>query len=104
VFFEATCARRRGRLLTKAQHDRAWVQGLLLINEQRDPELMRVVRVARLVDQTGLTKDILPPLHDAQVVAVRPGWWTITGFERLVEPPPGESACFQQSWFLQPVR
>jgi hypothetical protein len=77
VFFEATCARRQGRLLSKAQRDRARVRGLLLIDEQRDPELMRVVRVARLVEKTTLTTDVLPPLHDAQVVAVRPGWWTI---------------------------
>lgn len=104
VFFEATCARRQGRLLSKAQRDRAWVRGLLLIDEQRDPELMRVVRVARLVEKTTLTTDVLPPLHDAQVVAVRPCWWTITGFERIVQPPPGETACFQQSWFLQPFR
>ena len=103
VFFEATCARYQGRLLSKAQRDRGWVRGLLLIAEQRDAELLRVVRVARLVEKSKLTTDVLPPLHDAQVVAVRPGWWTITGFERLVEPPPGEAVCYQQSWFLQPI-
>jgi hypothetical protein len=105
--FEATCARREGRLLSKAQRDRAWVRGVLVISEQRDNELNRVVRVARLLEPDQINQaDALPPLHDAQMVEVRPDWWTITGFERVEchGAGPGEKACYQQSWFMVPVK
>ena len=103
MLFDAARARRNGRLLTKGQRDREWVRGVLLIDEERDAELMRIVRVARLVEPVKRS-DLLPPLRDVQVVAVRPGWWTLTGFERITEPPPGDTACYQQSWFMEPVR
>jgi hypothetical protein len=107
VEFEATCARREGRLLSKAQRDRAWVRGLLVISEQRDSELHRIVRVARLLKTGHISPDdVLSPLRDAQVVEVRPDWWTITGFERVEckGAGPGEKACYQQSWFMVPVK
>jgi hypothetical protein len=104
VHFEVARARLNGRLLSKGQRDRGWVAGELEIAEQHDGELQRVVRVARLLECAATRTDALPPLHDAQLVAARSGWWTISGFERLPDTVPGQTACYQQSWFLVPVK
>lgn len=108
VLFEAAPARRHGKLLNKFQRDRGWVKGHLLVEERHDAELHRMTRVARLVAATtgGVTnRDMLPVLHDAQLIAASTDWWTITGYERLPAegPVPGELVCFQQSWFLVPA-
>jgi hypothetical protein len=51
----------------------------------------------------GVIADVLPPLHDVDVVEIRPNWWTLTGFERIADSLPGEPTCCQQSWFLVPI-
>jgi hypothetical protein len=63
VVVTATRARERGRLLSKYQRDRQWCDGELTVSEDRDSELRRIVRVARLVHGSH---DIIPPLLDAK--------------------------------------
>lgn len=96
----ATCARSAGRILSKYQRDRAWREGMLTIVEERDADLRRVVRVARL--RYG-DRDVLPPLFDAQVVTLTEGAWSITGYERVPNDTVGDLVAYQQSWIVAPV-
>jgi hypothetical protein len=102
VQVNATRARDKGRLLSKFQRDRRWREGTLTIIEERDPELHRVLRVARLKQPDGT--DVLPPLLDATIIAMTVDQWSITGFERLEEERVGgDAVCYQQSWLITPV-
>lgn len=78
---EVARARTEGRLLSKYQRDRTWQKGELTVRDAPDPEVHRIVRIAHLrgADQT----DILPPLHDVQLIELCAGWWTLTGYERI---------------------
>ena len=98
---EVARARTEGLLLSKYQRDRTWQRGELSVKEGPDPELHRVVRIAHLRGPGSV--DIVPPLHDVQLIELRAGWWTLTGYERIEGSVPGQMVCFQQSWFLVPV-
>jgi hypothetical protein len=101
VHVKVTCARNRGRVLSKFQRDRAWRSGEVVIREQQDSELHRAVRVATLMHEG---REVLPPLIDVQVVEMTSDWWTLTGFERIEVEPLAEVTAFQQSWFVVPAR
>lgn len=105
--FIAACLRREGRLLSKFQTERAWRRGELDVQEAFDKEAHRVVRVARFLEPDNPNPtDVFPPLHDVQLVCIRRGgWWTMTGYERVltVTGMPSQPVSFQQSWALEPV-
>lgn len=99
--FEVFPKRRAGKLLPKHVFWTGKVVGDLFITEVLDPELGRHVRCAKVMD--GL-RELPPPLLDAVLVAAKPDWWTITGWERgpdALGQPSGRA--YQQSWVLIPV-
>jgi hypothetical protein len=99
VVVPATRARDKGRLLSKYQRDRQWRDGELTVSEDRDAELRRIMRVARLVHGS---RDIFLPLLDATLIEMRSGLWTLTGFERVPDDALGELVAYQQSWLVMP--
>jgi len=101
--FEAALARQEGILMSMHQRNCSWRRGFLSIKEMPDPELHRVVRVARFHEGRLDGPDLHPPLFDATVIEARVDWWTVTGFERVPTGAGTRSASFQQSWFLKPV-
>ncbi len=46
---------------------------------------------------------VLRPLLDAVLVAARPAWWTMAGWEGRRTRSRRKGAAFQQSWLLMPV-
>jgi hypothetical protein len=75
------------------------VQGDLYVKEEHDDELNRVTKMATIIDPSS-HKVLAKPLHDVVLISVEPGWWTITGWERVIEG--GQVRAFQQSWILIP--
>ena len=99
--FEVYPRRRAGQLLPKHVMWSGKVVGDLFITEVLDPELGRHVRCALVKDGP---RDLLPPLLDAVLVAAKPDWWTMTGWERGPDALGQPSGCaYQQSWILIPV-
>lgn len=99
--FEVFPKRRAGKLLPKHVFWAGKVVGDLFISEVMDPELGRHVRCATVMDGP---RELLPPLLDAMLVAAKPDWWTMTGWERGPDALGQPSGCaYQQSWVLIPV-
>jgi hypothetical protein len=101
--FNAYPMRRAGKLLPRFLMWTGEVTGDLYVSELRDIELNRAVRVATMRESPG-GEPLLPPLLDAVLVAAKPDWWTLTGWERIEDGggAPG-AVAFQQSWVLIPV-
>ena len=96
--------RLRGQLLPRWAFNNGFVRGRLLVNEQRDDELRRNVRVARFVDPSNVLRDLIAPLHDVVLVSCRPDWWTLTGYEVAIESTLGSTVHYRQSWILVPAQ
>jgi hypothetical protein len=47
------------------------------------------------------SRELLPSLLDATLVAVKPDWWTMTGWERSLDAT-APSRAYVQSWILIP--
>lgn len=66
-----------------------------------DPHLRRPVRIAKLTRSAdGLRPELIPPLYDAQVIALGALGATITGIERLT-PQRGGLVEVAQSWWVR---
>jgi len=92
--------RSRGRPLPR--HELAnwppWI-GDLRIEEIRDEELMRYVRVARvLVLDRPRALEALGVLYERQIIAMSPQAFSLGGFERVGDQ------CYAQSWLVRPVK
>jgi hypothetical protein len=101
VLFNVRTSRQKGRLRPRDQFIAdPGVSGILVVDEVRHPDLNRVTRRARLIDDRGQELPV-SPIIDAALVSARPGWWVMTGFERVDDG----LACrdFAQSWVLVPV-
>ncbi len=99
--FEVFPKRRAGVLLPKHVFWAGKVVGDLYVEEARDAELGRHVRRAVVKDGQ---KDLLPSLLDVVLVAAKPDWWVMTGWERGPDAVGHPDGCaFQQSWVLIPV-
>jgi hypothetical protein len=69
--------------------------GDLRVEQLYDEELLRHLRLARLVDiARSAGPDALPALYDPVLVAMSPQAFTLMGFERI------EGAEFAQSWLV----
>lgn len=77
----------KGRFLrTKARHSMAKYIGTLSVAEARDTHLQRTTRVARLISLIdGNITDVLPALHDAQVLYIKDNRMRMRGFEVIDE-------------------
>ena len=96
--FRVLRLRQRGRVLPR----RLWQAyaphvGDLRVEQLYDEELLRHLRLARLVD-VGRTAgpDALPALYDPVLVAMSPQAFTLMGFERI------EGVEYAQSWLVMP--
>lgn len=89
----------RGMLMPKHRHGMLKRHvGQLLISEAKDTVRRRRTRLARLVCERD--QDAILPLHDAEVVAIGPGYMVISGLERhedILRPP----IEYAQSWWVE---
>lgn len=98
--FEVFPKRRDGKLLPKHVFWSGKVVGDLYVTEIRDAELGRHVRCATVKDGA---KELMLPLLDVVLVAAKPDWWVMTGWERKAEAVGQPGCAYQQSWVLIPV-
>ena len=88
--------RHRGRPLPKREWcNRTPVAGDLRVEQLYDDELLRHVRIARLVSYARtVDPDDLPTLYDPALIAMSPQAFTLAGYERI------EGADYAQSWLV----
>lgn len=77
------------------------VRGELYVREEHDAELNRATRMATIIDPAS-HKVLAKPLLDVALLSVKPDWWTMTGWERVIEDTTGQTRAYQQSWILIP--
>jgi len=99
--FDVYPLRREGRLIPHHARWAGGVRGDLFVKEDHDAELNRSVRIATVVASNPYHQ-LLPPLLDATLVAAKPDWWTMTGWERSAEPTGVQPRAYVQSWILIP--
>ena len=92
--------RREGAVLPRHVMWSTKVRGDLYITEERDAELHRTTRVARVRSEGS---ELVEPLRDVMVVSAKPDWWTLTGWERIDSGSLGSVRTFQQSWVMIPA-
>jgi hypothetical protein len=74
------------------------VAGDVRIEYLLDRVRLRHLRIARLVDDASpMGRELLPMLLDVQIVAMSPGAFTLSGFERA------DGAEYAQSWLAFPA-
>ena len=88
--------RHRGRVLPRREWQaHAPRVGDLRVEQLYDEELLRHLRLARLVDVLRTAgPDALPALYDPVLVAMSPQAFTLMGFERI------EGVEYAQSWLV----
>lgn len=86
--------RHRGRPLPKREWaNRTPVVGELRVEQLYDDELLRHIRIARLISLVRVTgPEELPVLYDPVLIAMSPQAFTLAGFERI------DGADYAQSW------
>jgi len=92
--------RARGRVTPwRSIANAAPVVGELRVEEVRDSELGRYVRIATFlaVDWRGTDAPLLPTLLDVRIIAMSPLAFTLTGFERI------DGVEYAQSWLVVPA-
>lgn len=78
------------------------VRGILRLREEYAQDLMRLCRVAELIDPgTGQSVEGVLPLYDAQLIAADGFSWTLTGFERFWDA--GRLIDYAQTWLVDPA-
>lgn len=75
------------------------VRGTLIVGERHVHDLGRHSRVAEIQVEAG---ESLPPLHDCMLLKAGPGFWSMTGFERI-EDATGRITDYVQTWVLCPL-
>ena len=101
MMFDVVPVRREGALLPRHVMWSGKVRGRLYVRETHDPELNRSIRVAQLLDEHDAS--VLPPLLDVVLLAAKPDWITLTGWERSELSVLATARAFQQSWILIPA-
>ncbi len=94
--FKVLRLRYRGRPLPKREWgNRTPVVGDLRVEQLYDDELLRHVRIARLVSLIRVVDpEELPTLYDPVLIAMSPQAFTLAGFERI------DGADYAQSWLV----
>ena len=101
--FKVYRCREEGRAIPLHLRWNRHAQGELYVEEDRDPALHRVVRIARIVrDVNTLKVDQLPALRDPVLLSAKSSMWTITGWELIEVGVDNEPRAYQQSWILVP--
>ena len=89
----------QGRPLSRAElaNRPPWI-GDLRIEEMRDEQMMRYVRMARvLVLDRPRAIDVLAELYEPQIIAMSPQAFTLSGYERVAD------RCYAQSWLVREI-
>jgi len=97
--FAVVPMRCRGRPLPQAElaNRSPWI-GDLRIEEIRDEQLMRYVRMARVIDlDRPRATNVLAELYEPQIVAMSPQAFTLSGYERIGDQ------CYAQSWLVREI-
>ena len=97
MYFAVVPIRCQGRPILRAEiaNRSPWV-GDLRNEEIRDEQLMRYVRIARvLVLDRPRAADVLGELFEPQIIAMSPQAFTLSGLERLGDQ------CYAQSWLVR---
>ena len=94
--------RKEGPLLSRHVMWAGKVRGALFVLEERDVELHRSIRVAKII-RTAPHAQLLPALFDAVLIGAQPDWWTITGWERIEDGISDRARAYAQSWILIPT-
>ena len=99
--FSVVCMRRNGVPIAKEKLARQPVAvGELLVMEHLDAALGRTIRVARLKNpRRPRDGNLLPALHDVQLLWVAPQGMTLDGFERIEVDK--LTTDFAQSWWCR---
>ena len=94
--FHVLRLRYRGRPIPKREWaNRTLVIGDLRVEQLYDEELLRHIRIARLVSLTRVRDpEDFPALHDPVLIAMSPQAFTLAGYERI------DGADFAQSWLV----
>ena len=94
--FRVLRLRHRGRALPRREWQaREPHEGDLRVEQLYDEDLLRHLRLARLVDiRRSAGPDALPALYDPMLVAMSPQAFTLMGFERI------EGVDYAQSWLV----
>ena len=94
--FRVLRLRHRGRPLPRREWQGREPQvGDLRVEQLYDEELLRHLRLARLVDiQRTAGHEALPALYDPVLVAMKPQAFTLMGFERI------QGVEYAQSWHV----
>lgn len=94
--------RQQGRLKPRHVLWSGKVTGTFQVVEERDSELSRSVRVARILAVPPTATPLLE-LYDVTIISAKPDWWTFTGWERIQDGSGVLPRTYQQSWILIPV-
>lgn len=89
----------RGRLMPRMRFWASAVRGRIAVEEKRDEERCRVVRVARLFEAKP-SPDL--ELLDVQLVGSFGEGFTFSGYERVAAETTDRFTTFAQSWVLLP--
>jgi hypothetical protein len=94
--FRVLRLRHRGRPLPRHEWlSRAPITGDLRVEQLYDEDLLRHLRLARLVDlDRSAGREALPALYDPVLVAMSPQAFTLMGFERI------DGVDYAQSWLV----
>ena len=98
--FAVVPKRFQGRPLSRAElaNRPRWI-GDLRIEEMRDEQVMRYVRMARvLVLDRPRRTEVLGELFEPQIIAMSPQAFTLSGYERLGDQ------LYAQSWLVRDCR
>jgi len=104
--FSVLRLRHRGRPLPKREwSNRTPVAGELRVEQLYDEELLRHIRIARLVSLTRVTgPEELPTLYDPMLIAMSPQAFTLAGFERIEGTDYGQSWLINMPWQIDLAR
>lgn len=95
--FEVRLTRREGRAIPRWQVGSVPAyRGHLIVTDDRDPELNRLCRCAKLVVPDQHEQPLIAPLWDAILIYANYDWFVLTGFERI--DTLGYQQHFAQSW------
>lgn len=94
--FQVVRLRHRGRPLPKREWgNRPPAAGDLRVEQLYDEELLRHVRIARLVSLARVVGPVdFPTLYEPVLIAMSPQAFTLAGFERV------EGVDYAQSWLV----
>ncbi len=102
--FEVRRTRREGKPVPRWQLGIVTpYRGHLIITEERDPDLNRLCRCAKLIVPDSHQQPQIEPLWDVTLIYSSYEWLVLAGFERI-ETLGGDQRHYAQSWVCSEVK